>query len=249
MNAPVINLLVVDDEPSLRRVLRTSLGATGFSVREAPTGEAALGTIERDPADLVLLDINMPGMGGIETCRRIRRLAPQTGIVMISVRGQEGDKVRALEAGADDYVTKPFRFRELLARLRAVYRRMHPVPTARPGIVRAGDLELDLEHHMLAKGGEPIRLSPKEFEILSYLMRHPNTPIPHARLLQAIWGVEYGGETEYLRTYVRHLRKKIEPDADKPQYLLTEPWVGYRFCEPSEAAAPDDPAALPATET
>ena len=238
MTTSPINLLVVDDEPGIRRVLRTSLGSTGFLIEEASDGEAALGKFQRSRSDLVLLDINMPGIGGIETCRRLRRLAPDTGIVMISVRGQEEDKVQALEAGADDYVTKPFRYRELLARLRAVYRRTRSPETEPPIIVRAGGLELSLEDRWLQKDGKEIHLSQKEFDILAYLMRHPNAPIPHARLLQAVWGPEYGGELEYLRTYIRHLRKKIEQDPARPEYLLTEAWVGYRFRNP---AGPDTP--------
>lgn len=241
MTISPINLLVVDDEPGIRRVLRTSLVSTGFAIEEASDGETALGKFRHSPSDLVLLDINMPGMGGIETCRRIRRLAPDTGIVMISVRGQEEDKVQALEAGADDYITKPFRFRELLARLRAVYRRTHNAESAQPTILRADALELNLESRLLRKTGVEIHLSQREFDILAYLMRHPNTPIPHARLLQAVWGPEYGGELEYLRTYIRHLRKKIEQDPARPEYLLTEPWVGYRFRNPAD---PDSP--LPA---
>ena len=238
MTISPINLLVVDDEPGIRRVLRTSLVSTGFAIEEASDGEAALGKFRRSPSHLVLLDINMPGMGGIETCRRIRRLAPDTGIVMISVRGQEEDKVQALEAGADDYITKPFRFRELLARLRAVYRRTHNPESAQPTILRADALELNLESRLLRKTGVEIHLSQREFDILAYLMRHPNTPIPHARLLQAVWGPEYGGELEYLRTYIRHLRKKIEQDPARPEYLLTEPWVGYRFRNPADLDSP-----------
>ena len=238
MTISPINLLVVDDEPGIRRVLRTSLVSAGFAIEEASDGEAALGQFTRSPSDLVLLDINMPGMGGIETCRRIRRLAPDTGIVMISVRGQENDKVQALEAGADDYITKPFRFRELLARLRAVYRRTHNAESAQPTILRADALELNLESRLLRRTGVEIHLSQREFDILAYLMRHPNTPIPHARLLQAVWGPEYGGELEYLRTYIRHLRKKIEQDPAHPEYLLTEPWVGYRFRNPADSDSP-----------
>jgi two-component system KDP operon response regulator KdpE len=151
---------------------------------------------------------------------------------MISVRGQEDDKVQALEAGADDYVTKPFRYRELLARLRAVYRRTHSQEAEAPTTLRAGSLELSLEDRLLRKDGKEVHLSQREFDILAYLMRHPNAPIPHARLLQAVWGPEYGGELEYLRTYIRHLRKKLEQDPAHPEYLLTEPWVGYRFCNP-----------------
>jgi len=238
MTTSPINLLVVDDEPGIRRVLRTSLGSTGFLIEEASDGETALGKFQRSRSDLVLLDINMPGIGGIETCRRLRRLAPDAGIVMISVRGQEEDKVQALEAGADDYVTKPFRYRELLARLRAVYRRTHSPETEPPTIVRAGGLELSLEDRWLRKDGKEIHLSQREFDILAYLMRHPNAPIPHARLLQSVWGPEYGGELEYLRTYIRHLRKKIEQDPAHPEYLLTEPWVGYRFRNPADPEAP-----------
>jgi len=157
---------------------------------------------------------------------------------MISVRGQENDKVQALEAGADDYITKPFRFRELLARLRAVYRRTHNAESAQPTILRADALELNLESRLLRRTGVEIHLSQREFDILAYLMRHPNTPIPHARLLQAVWGPEYGGELEYLRTYIRHLRKKIEQDPAHPEYLLTEPWVGYRFRNPADSDSP-----------
>jgi two-component system, OmpR family, KDP operon response regulator KdpE len=223
-----INLLVVDDEPAMRRVVRTSLLAIGYAIEEAASGEAALQALGRRP-DMVLLDINMPGIGGIETCRRIRQMAPNIGIVMISVRDREDDKVQALEAGADDYVTKPFRLRELLARLRAVRRRTGGDNSTQPAILRAGDLELDVTNRMFRKAGREVHLSQKEFDILAFLMKRPDTPIPHARLLQAVWGPEYGGETEYLRTYVRHLRKKIERDAARPEYILTEPWVGYRF--------------------
>ena len=233
MHTPLISLLVVDDEPALRRALRTSLGAIGYAIQEASSGEAALGTLQREPSELVLLDINMPGIGGIETCRRIRQLAPDTGIVMISVRGAEDDKVKALEAGADDYVTKPFRFRELLARLRAVRRRTRTLDESHATVLRAGNLELDIDNRMFWKAGKEVRLSQKEFAILAFLMRHREVPVPHARLLQAVWGPEYGGETEYLRTYMKSLRKKIEPDPAKPEYIVTEPWVGYRFRDPS----------------
>ena len=234
MQTAPISLLVVDDEAAMRTVLRTSLAAVGYSVREAASGEAALGTLQDRASDLVLLDISMPGMGGIEACRRIRRLAPDTGILMVSVRGSENDKVNALEAGADDYVTKPFHLRELLARLRAVRRRTHGEgePEA---VLRAGSLELDLDKRMFFKDGEEVHLSQKEFAILAFLMQHQDVPVPHARLLKAVWGPEYGGETEYLRTYMKSLRKKIELDSSNPEYILTEPWVGYRFRNPSSA--------------
>jgi len=245
MGNQAINLLVVDDEPAIRHVLRASLGATGYAVQEASSGEAALGVCQRAPTELVLLDINMPGLGGIEACRRIRRLAPDIGIVMISVRGREDDKVQALEAGADDYVTKPFRLRELLARLRAVHRRAHSHDSSRQTILRAADLELDCQNRRFCKGGKEVRLSGKEFDILAFLMRHENTPVPHARLLQAVWGPEYGGELEYLRTYVKMLRKKIERDPAQPEYIVTEPWLGYRFRNP----APDSGSEQASTAT
>jgi two-component system KDP operon response regulator KdpE len=232
-----ISLLIVDDEPAMRRVIRMPLRAIGYDVDEAPSGERAVEAFQRRPFTMVLLDINMPGMGGIEACRRIRGIAPTTGIIMISVRDREEDMVQALEAGADDYVTKPFRLRELIARLRAVRRRTRAGDVAQTAICRAGDLELDVSNRMLRKCGSEIHLSQKEFDILSFLMNHPDTPIPHARLLQAVWGPEYGGETEYLRTYVKHLRRKIERDAANPAYILTEPWVGYRFCNPAVVAA------------
>jgi len=237
LTTPLINLLVVDDEPAMRRVLRNSLGMIGYAVEEAGCGEDALGALQRRPADLVLLDINMPGIGGIETCRRIRDLAPAAGIVMVSVRAREDDKVQALEYGADDYVTKPFRLRELLARLQSVLRRVRSQDSAAPSVLQAGDLELDVKNRLLRKADREVHLSQKEFDILSFLMRHQDELVAHARLLQAVWGPEYGGETEYLRTYVRSLRKKIEAEAGKPQYIVTEPWVGYRFRDPSEASS------------
>jgi two-component system KDP operon response regulator KdpE len=181
-----------------------------------------------------LLDVNMPGMSGVEACRQIRALAPGTGIVMVTVRDAEEDKVRALDAGADDYVTKPFRFRELVARMGAVLRRTQ-TSGVEPGIFRAGDLKLDVERRLLWKRDEEIRLSPKEIDLLSFFMKNQNAPLTHVRLLRAVWGAEYGGEVEYLRTYVRMLRKKIEDDPARPRYLMTEAWVGYRFRNPSDS--------------
>jgi two-component system KDP operon response regulator KdpE len=228
------SVLVVDDEAALRRTLRASLATSGFAVEEAGTGAEAMAAIQRRAFDLVLLDVNMPGMNGVEVCRQIRAVAPRTGIVMVTVRDAEEDKVRALEAGADDYVTKPFRFRELIARVRAVLRRLHTDTTGERGILQNGDLKMDLEHRLVWKAGQEIRLSPKEFDFLSYLWKHQGAPLTHTKLLRAVWGPEYGNELEYLRTYVRMLRKKIEDDPAKPQYILTDPWVGYRFRNPSE---------------
>ncbi len=226
------SILVVDDEPPFRRVLQTSLTARGFSVEEAGNAEQALAAIRQRSFDLMLLDVNMPGMGGIEACRRIRALMPHLGIVMVTVRDAEHDMVQALEAGADDYVTKPFRFGELVARLRAVLRRVAPQDMAT--VLRVGDLEIDFDRRLLRRSGELVHLTPTEFDLLALLMKNQGMPITHAKLLRTIWGPEYGEELEYLRTYVRTLRKKIENDPAQPKYILTEPWVGYRFYLPSE---------------
>lgn len=228
------NILIVDDDPRFRLGLRVSLKAGGYDVDAARNGEDALRRVRERAVDIVLLDINMPGIGGLETCRRIRAVAPKTGILMLTVRDTEDDKVAALEAGADDYVTKPFRFRELNARLRALLRRTGVEATTRIPVLRLGDLELELEHRTLRKAGELIHLSPKEFEILALLMQHPNVPMTHAKILRTIWGPEYGDEPEYLRSYVKTLRKKIERDPSRPEYILTEPWIGYRLCSPPD---------------
>lgn len=228
----------MDDEPALRKVVCSSLAAGGFTVEEAGSGIEALTLIQQRPFDLVLLDVSMPGMSGVEACRQIRAFAPKTGIVMVTVRDAEEDKVRALDAGADDYVTKPFRFRELVARMGAVLRRTQ-AHGAEPRILRAGDLKMDVERRLLWKRDEEIRLSPKEIDLLSFFMKNQNAPLTHVRLLRAVWGAEYGGEVEYLRTYVRMLRKKIEDDPARPQYLMTEAWVGYRFRNPSDLEQAD----------
>jgi two-component system, OmpR family, KDP operon response regulator KdpE len=237
------SVLVVDDEAALRKVIRASLAASGFTVEEAGTGKEAVSTVQQRPFDLVLLDINMPGMGGVETCRQIRTLAPRTGIIMVTVRDAEEDKVRALEAGADDYVTKPFRFRELIARLGAVLRRTRALREPDSGLLHAGDLKLDLDRRQLWRKGDQVRLSPKEFDLLAFLMKNQGVPMTHIKLLRAVWGPEYGGELEYLRSYVRMLRKKIEEDPARPQYILTEAWVGYRFQNPFDPEPRIDPDA------
>jgi len=238
MSSQPSSVLVVDDEFALRKALRTSLTASGFTVEEARNGEEAVGAVRQRAYDLVLLDINMPGAGGLEACRVIRGVAPHTGIVMITVRDAENDKVNALEAGADDYITKPFRLRELIARLRAVLRRIHPAETPEQAVLKAGNLEIDLTRRLLRRDGELVHLSPREYELLAFLMRNQGVPLTHAKLLRTIWGVEYGNELEYLRSYVKMLRKKIEEDPAKPEYILTEPWVGYRFRNPSDPDAP-----------
>jgi two-component system KDP operon response regulator KdpE len=233
-----VRIMVVDDEPVVRRALHMGLEAQGFLVEEAGTGDEALVFLRRSPLDLVLLDINMPGMSGVDACRRIRDLLPRIGILMITVRDSEESKIEALEAGADDYVTKPFHLRELVARLRAVARRTKVEAPQISQVLRAGDVEIDLVRRTLKKSGSPIHVSPTEFNLLAYLMERRDVPVAHSTILQAVWGPEYGGELEYLRTYIRTLRRKIEDDPSQPEYLVTEPWLGYRFRDPTSEIAP-----------
>ena len=231
-------ILIVDDDSSTRRALRVTLAGMGFSVVEAARGEEALSLVRVSWFDAVLLDIDMPGMGGIETSRCIRRAIPRLPIIMLTVLDSEDDKVLALDAGADDYITKPFQLRELTARLRSAVRRRNAQDTNRDALIRHGLLELDPVKYRVTKRGRSIHLTPKEFEVLHYLMMHAGEPIPHARLLKSVWGPEYGSELEYLRTFVRSLRKKIEDDPQNPQYLLTDAYVGYRFNEQQTEADP-----------
>ena len=220
-------ILIVDDDPQIRRVLRTTLVVQGYEVADARSGEDALEKVREGKYDLILLDMNMEGMDGIETCREIRA-SSDVAIVMLTVRDTERDKVSAPDAGADDYVTKPFSTPELLARVRAALRRVPSLENG-PQVIKAGELELDLQARRIRLRGNSIRLTPKEFELLRYLALHPNIPIPHMKLLQAVWGPDYGEEVEYLRVFINQLRKKIEADPGSPQFILTEPWVGYRF--------------------
>ena len=236
MNSKNVRVLVADDEAAMRRGISTSLIAHGYSVAEVRSGEEALSSFRERPADVVLLDINMPGMGGIEACRKIRSGSPNVGIVMVTVRDEEDDTVAALEAGADDYVTKPFRVRELLARVSALVRRARTGDEPGSQVIRAGKLELDIQHRALHKAGREIRLSPIEFNLLQYLMQNQDVPIDHSKLLRTIWGPEYGHELEYLRTYIRLIRRKIEDNPSRPEYILTEPWLGYRFRSPAIAS-------------
>jgi two-component system KDP operon response regulator KdpE len=222
-------LLIVDDESAIRWALRKTLQGMGFEIAEAETGEQAIALVRTVRFDAVLLDIGMPGMNGIDACREIRKRAPLLGIVMLSVKNTEEDKIQALDAGADDYITKPFHVRELAARLRAAVRRARSSEADDAAAISIGDIELDPARRVVKRSGEPIHLTPKEFEMLHFLMSHAGLPLTHARILAAVWGPEYRGELEYLRTFVRQLRKKLGDDAASPRYLLTDSQVGYRF--------------------
>jgi two-component system KDP operon response regulator KdpE len=222
-------VLVVEDDVGIRQSLFETLGALGFVVGEAGSGEEALVRLRMVDYDAVLLDINMTGMGGMETCRRIFQAYPHLPIIILTVRDEESDKVEALDAGADDYVTKPFQMRELTARLRAAIRRSKTVASPSDAFLVIGDLRLSSSRRRLEKSQQEIRLTPKEFEMLRYLMEHAGRPIPHNRLLTTIWGPEYGNEREYLRVLINQLRKKIEDDPAHPSYILTESYIGYRF--------------------
>jgi two-component system, OmpR family, KDP operon response regulator KdpE len=220
-------ILVVDDDPQIRRVMRVTLTGQGYEVDDAKSGDVALEKIRDERFDLVLLDMNMPGMDGLETCRSIRSQS-EIAIIMLTVRDSERDKVAALDAGADDYVTKPYNATELLARIRAALRRT-PWMHGPSGRVRVGVAEVDFATRRVTVRGRHVRLTPKEFELLRYLAAHANKVLPHRELLQAVWGPDYGNEVEYLRVFVNQLRKKLEADPSKPIHLLTEPWVGYRL--------------------
>jgi two-component system KDP operon response regulator KdpE len=226
-------ILIVDDEPQIRRVMRTTLTSQGYSVIEAKSGEEALEKYRAERADLILLDVNMPGTSGLDTCREIRR-STDVPIIMLTVRNTEKDKVQALDAGADDYVVKPFGAEELMARIRAALRRAAP-GEALP-VFTSDELTIDFAKRAVSVQGTPVRLTPKELELLRQLVSNQGTSISHRRLLQAVWGPDYGEETEYLRVFINQLRKKIEPDPRHPRYIHTDPWIGYRF-EPSREKA------------
>jgi two-component system, OmpR family, KDP operon response regulator KdpE len=222
-------ILVIDDDPQIRRAMRASLTARDYQVSDARTGEEGLEKLRSGTYDLVLLDMNMPGMGGIETCRLIRS-ASEVAIIMLTVSNTEKDKIDALDAGADDYVTKPFSLPELLARIRATLRRLPQPPTRADLHALASEgVEIDLSSRHVTVHGQTSHLTAREFDVLSYLLARPNKTIAHRELLQAVWGPDYGAELEYLRVFVNRLRKKIEPDPSKPQFLVTDAWAGYRF--------------------
>jgi two-component system KDP operon response regulator KdpE len=229
-------ILVVDDEPQIRRVLRTTLTAQGYAIVEAHDGQEALEKLRSERPDLVLLDVNMPVMDGLEACREIRR-GSNVGIIMLTVRSAEQDKVRALDAGADDYVVKPFGIQELLARVRAVLRRGAIEETQ--NVLTSKELTFDFGKRTIVVRGSAVHLTPKEFEVLRELVANNGRPMSHRRLLQAVWGPDYGDETESLRVVINQLRKKIEINPAKPKFIQTEPWVGYRFNVPSDEQPAD----------
>jgi two-component system KDP operon response regulator KdpE len=231
-------VLIVDDEPQIRRVLRTTLTSHGYAVIEARSGDQALELIRGEHVDLILLDLSMPGRSGLEIGREIRR-SGYVPIIMLTVRSSERDKVQALDAGAYDYVVKPFGSEELMARVRATLRRFPPSECLPSFVSR--DLTVDFEKRRAMLQGQPVHLTPKEFDLLRYLIANRGRSLGHRRLLQAVWGPDYGDETEYLRVFINQLRKKIEPEAHDPRYIHTEPWVGYRFEAPSEKAAGTSP--------
>lgn len=220
-------ILVVDDEPQIRRIMRETLTAAGYEVDDARNGLEGLEKLRDFRPDLVLLDINMPEMGGLEVCEAIRRDS-NAAIIMLTVRKTEADKVAALDAGADDFVTKPFSTPELLARVRAALRRA-PVAQAPSARLQFGQLVIDFGARTVTRGAASSHLTPKELELLRYLTQHPNEAVSHRELLQVVWGPDYGDQVDYLRVVVKNLRKKIERSPEQPHYIKTEPWVGYRF--------------------
>jgi two-component system KDP operon response regulator KdpE len=226
---PAQRILIAEDEVALRDFITRNLRARGFEVVEAGNGLEALAQWEREQPLLLILDIMMPRMDGLEVCRRVREQSA-TPIIVLTALDSESDKVAALDLGADDYLTKPFGVEELLARVRAVLRRARweSVPPA-TGVKRYGELEIDLPRHSVRRRGEEVRLTPTEFSLLEQLVMNVGKVLTHRMLLQRVWGPEYGGEAEYLRVYVNRLRAKLEPDPANPRHLLTEPGVGYRF--------------------
>lgn len=231
MTQPTIRLLVVDDEPAIRRALRPPLLELGFQVAEASRGEEAIQALRASAYDAVLLDVNMPGIGGIETLRRIRTFAPRLPVLMLTVRDQEEDKVEVLDMGADDYVTKPFSMRELVARIRTAVRRVNAPARPEDAPIEVGEIRLEPAKRRVTKRGVPVKLTRKEFDILYCLMSRAGRVVTYAKLLTAVWGADCREEVEYLRTFVRQLRKKIEDDPSHPLYLLTDVYVGYRFAD------------------
>ncbi|MDQ2920913.1 MAG: response regulator transcription factor [Acidobacteriota bacterium] len=221
-------ILIVDDERQITRVLSRGLTTKGYEVHVAADGEAALQTFNDWHPDLVVTDLSMPNMNGLELCRRLRAFS-EVPIIVLSVKGEERAKVEALDAGADDYVTKPFGIDELLARIRAALRRAPVDRHSAISVLEAGDFRIQLDERKLTISSREVHLTPKEYELMVYMLRHPGKVLTHRALLGAVWGGNYTEQTEYLRVFIGQLRKKIESDPANPQYILTEPWIGYRF--------------------
>jgi two-component system, OmpR family, KDP operon response regulator KdpE len=221
-------ILIVDDEPQITRVLKTTLSSHGYSTRTASDGDDAVQVLKEWSPDLVITDLRMPNMDGIQLCRHVRTKS-QIPIIVLSVRGEERTKVEALDAGADDYVTKPFSTNELLARVRAALRRAASVPQPDSPAIDVGDFRIDLQAHSVHVRKQEVKLTPKEFDVLAYLARRPGKVVTHRGLLAAVWGDTSTEQPEYLRVVIGHLRKKLEPDEAAPRYIVTEPWIGYRF--------------------
>jgi len=234
MANPVVksNILVVDDEAQITRVLKTTLSGHGYGIRTAADGEEALQIMKDWSPDLIMTDLRMPNMDGLELCRRVRAQS-RTPIIVLSVKGEEAIKVEALDAGADDYVTKPFSVNELLARIRATLRRASAPEQPDTAVIAVGDFRIDIPARAVGVKDHEIRLTPKEFDLLVYFAKHPGKVMTHRALLAAVWGPNSVEQPEYLRVFVGHLRKKLEPDESAPRYIVTEPWVGYRF-EPGD---------------
>jgi two-component system KDP operon response regulator KdpE len=226
-------ILLVDDEVPIQRAIAPLLRARGYEVEVAGTGEGALKVIESRPPDLIILDLGLPDLDGIEVCRRVR-LESAIPIVVLSARGAESDKVEALELGADDYVTKPFGPEELVARIRVALRRIAPTDDLRTGRLQVGDLTVDYDRHRVFRGENEIRLTPKEFDLVALLAHNADRVLTHRAILKAVWGTQAVNEPEHLWVLIAQLRKKLEPDPSKPRYLISEPWVGYRLvtCSP-----------------
>lgn len=229
------NILVVDDEVQITRVLKTTLSAQGYGIRTAADGVQALQEMKTWPPDLIITDLRMPNMDGLDLCRKVR-IESRIPIIVLSVKGEETIKVEALDAGADDYVTKPFSVNELLARVRAALRRTSAGEQPEAPVIDIGDFHIDIPRRLVQVKNQEVHLTPKEFDVLLYLATHPEKVVTHRALLKAVWGPNSIEQTEYLRVCVGHLRKKLEPDETVPRYILTEPWVGYRF-EPGAASA------------
>jgi two-component system KDP operon response regulator KdpE len=223
-------ILIVDDEISILRAVTPLLRSRGYEVESVLTGKGALSEVESNPPDLLIVDLGLPDIDGFEVCRRVRERS-SVPLIVLSARHSEKDKVAALDLGADDYVTKPFGPDELLARVRACLRRSQNSLEEETGTLVRADLTIDFERHRVFRGEEEIRLTPKEFELLSFLARHPGKVLTHRTILKAVWGPHAVSEPQYLRVLMASLRKKIEPDPGHPKYVQTEPWVGYRFRE------------------